>query len=158
MEVFVLTTPGKQRLLINEKEYKALLECLNKGEKFVVIQGHLISLAIAPAVSPFANWYATENERLANSGKRLCKKCLRQMDVLDKCTCWEIMSKGEKQNAFKAPDIIKEFSAGYYKWPELSEDEKQQLEVKPTVSIPRYVENRAGMGYIDKESGEEMYQ
>lgn len=158
--MFVLITAQKQRLIISQKEYDALLDCLNKGQKFVVIQNHLMSLAIAPSVTPFASWYATENERLANSGKRLCRKCLKQMEIMDKCSCWTVMGKGKIQEAFVLSDEIKKFIADYSKkfsWPKLLEEENMQIEIEEAARIPQYVERSGHLGYIDEESGEELY-
>lgn len=158
MQKYVLTTPEKQRLLISQEEYNGVIMALDTNKKYAVIQGHIIPLSIAPTVSPFANWYATENERLANSGKRLCRKCLKQMDIFDKCPCWEVMGKGEQQNAFIASKLP-QLMSGWHKWPELTDEDRRQIDEENSIdpSITRYVEDGEIDGYIDPYTGETMY-
>ena len=159
--MYILTTANHQRLLINKNEYDGLIGALNEDKKFVVMQGHVISLALAPSVSPFANWYATEAERLAVSGKRLCKICLKIMGISDKCGCWEVQGLGKKQDAFVAlPDELKQLAHGAIKsFPKLTEEDKFRLESEEALrqALPEHIENKNGqLGYVD-EAGEEQY-
>ena len=100
MDKFVLITHEKMRFLLNRDEYKIYTNAVKVKAKFVTIQGSFIPLQILPSVFPFGVWYTNENERLANSGKRLCKLCLSIME--GDCKCWDGKT---KKNAFIPPEL-----------------------------------------------------
>ncbi len=155
MEKYILITAAKLKYILSEKEKQAVFTAISEKEKQVVIQGEMIPLHITPSVVKFERWYAQELERLALSGKRLCKKCLKIMDIVDKCSCWEETGTGKKQDAFIAPtEQIKQIT-DKWSFPALTEEDKIGIEEdeEKRLAAPQYTEN----GYIDKESGEEMH-
>ena len=78
------------------------------------------------------------------------------MEIQDKCPCWENMSKGEKQNAFKAPEGVEKLASNFA-WPELTEEDKREIEKSEAEKSTVQMIERNGMdGYID-ENGEEIF-
>lgn len=130
MNNFVLITPEKVRLLISETEYKAYLKALNSKAKFIMIQQSLIPLQVLPTVFPFDTWYANENERLAMTGKRLCKLCLCIMSMYDSCPCWSEKGRNEAKNAFKQPQLpesVKKLLPTVKRFPQIGEIEEENV-------------------------------
>lgn len=102
----VLITSEKMKFLISDEEKKAVVQRLLQKEKFVVLQGEVVPLAIAPTISTFDRWFAQENERLKTYSMKLCKKCLCARHVSERCQCWE--SDGAKlQHAFGYGNSVK---------------------------------------------------
>lgn len=147
---YVLITIDKIKYILNEKEKAGVFSAIQSGEKQIVIQGEMVPLHVTPAVILFSRWYAQELERLANSGKRLCKKCLKIMQIDDKCACWEEMGKAVKQDAFIAPP---EQTSGLFSWPKLTEADKEQIKIEEAARRPifNYTSNNEIDGYIDEE-------
>lgn len=94
---YKMITSDRVKFDLTEEERNAVNKALVAGQKFVIIQGCTISLAIAPTILPFETWIENENERLVTSGKRLCKKCYKIMDVETGCVCWNKNERGEEQ-------------------------------------------------------------
>ena len=92
---YKMLTSDRVKFDLTEEERIAINKALVAGQKFAIIQGCTISLAIAPTILPFDTWVANENERLVTSGKRLCKKCYKIMDVESGCTCWHKNERGD---------------------------------------------------------------
>lgn len=168
MQKFVLVTSEKQRLLIDENEYKALVKAIDANKKYAIVQGFMIPLAIAPSISPFEAWYETETERLANSEKRLCKKCLKIMNIYDKCLCWEQQGTGREQHALKPilPDSVRERLSEISAQKSMPAAQAQitaqeafaEYSRKPKITTPEVADGANGMlGYRDEESGEIFY-
>lgn len=153
MERFVMFTSNKQRFLINQAERDAIIQSVSAGEKMIVIQGELISLQIIPEIVSFERWVVNEENRLANFGKRLCRLCFNAMK--DVCQCWPNQSTGKEQNAFFLPkESIKEIAESF-QWPNISKTGQALIaEDGGRQSIPN---NQLIDGYIDPESGEEIY-
>lgn len=163
---YVLITPNKMKLLLSQQENMAVQRAIVNNDKAVFVQGATISLNIVPEIYPVEIWYAQENERLANNGKRLCKKCLSIMNIDDKCTCWTEMSKGDDKNAFKSelPESVKgavKQIAENKSFPKITEldIEQEKLLSGEFKHKPKMItgEDDDGSWYID-ESGEKMYQ
>lgn len=155
MERYVMFTGNKQRFLINEAEKKAIYEAVSNDEKKIIIQGELIPLQIIPEIVSFKRWVVNEENRLANFGKRLCRLCFNAMK--DVCQCWPNQSTGKEQNAFFLPkETIKEIAKNF-EWPSLSKSEQALIaEDNGTKRLP--IPNNDLMdGYIDPETGEEIY-
>lgn len=100
MQTHVLITFDKVKFFISEKEGLGIINALNQGQKMAIIQGEVIPLNIAPTIITIERWFAQENERLALTHHRLCKKCLCVMMISDVCSCWEELGKGEQKSAF----------------------------------------------------------
>lgn len=134
MSNFVLTTSEKTRFLLSKEEYKAFLQAVKNKVKFVTIQGAFIPLQILPSVVPFHTWYFNETEKLAVSGKRLCKLCLSVMENRDVCACWPEMGKDEKRIAFKfkeiAPKLFERLQSKIKDFPQLAEGEAEEADLK----------------------------
>ena len=157
---YVMETINKARYLINENEKNALYEAIRQHENHVVLQGEMIPLSAPPAVMKFARWYAKENERLAVSLKRLCKKCLKVIGIQDRCLCWK-SEQGKNQDAFIAlPDEIRGIIHGAARgFPALTPGEKAQIEYEKS-QMPnqvRQIETSGVDAYIDAETGEEIF-
>lgn len=157
MGKYIIITGSKKKFLISEKESKAVINALNKDAKFVMLQGQIIPLQIIPEILKFETWYIQENERLRLTNKRLCKKCLRTMEMIGPgCDCWNRNS-GKGQNIFKPqlPESIKKQIQGTIKeFPKLEEGEIIEENKKQA----DYIEGPDGeLGYKDEESGETMY-
>ena len=157
---FVLITSDKLKYIINEGEYNALLEAINRNDKAFIIRKYkaLIPLHITPSIAPLEIWYAQENERLALTHHRLCKKCLRIMLIADKCVCWPKTGKSEKGNAFmnELPPTLKNALAEIASrkvFPKLDEADKSGIEFNNNrgVEPPRMVEDGGVEGYVDEE-------
>ena len=161
--------PDKMKLLLNEEEKEAVIKAIQQGDSYVVLRGQMVSLQIIPTVLTFETWYTQENEKLALSGKRLCKKCLSIMAISDKCACWE-GGKGEERNAFKEtplPELVESAIKQITEkksFPVLKNIDKSELlyrEAKERLAQSRYeFYNDDGSGtdfYIDEETGEKRY-
>lgn len=154
---YILVTSEKARFFISQKEANAVLQSLEEKKKYVVIQGSIIPILIPPTVLDFGRWYATENDRLAVSGKRLCKICLKVMVIGDGCICWE-RNMGLKQQAFKAlpselAPILQQIT-DKFTWHSLP----SQNDETPAIAEPKYHEtNDQVLGYEDEETGEILF-
>lgn len=163
MKPYILTTVDKHKMLISGDERNAILAAVNSGEKAIVIQDCLISLAIVPEVMPFIRWFEQENDRLKNSQKRICKKCLGVMDIEVGCVCWDRNTSATK-NPFILPESIRRqlgiSSASMQSFPELTAFEIEWDAAAAEYQAKRQVEyiggNRA-LGYIDPATGEAMF-
>lgn len=157
---YVMITIQKMRYLLSEKEKNAVFDDIQDGKPCTVVQGEMIPLQAPPTIVSFPRWWAAENERLAVSGKRLCKKCLKVMDAAGSCVCWK-QNGGEKQDAFVAvpEEILKIVHAGAKSFPELTDEDKFQIEVEQfdVNKTPQLVSQNGMMGYINPETGEEMF-
>lgn len=105
-----MMTADKLRFILSEQERGLVLQEFNKGAKAVFVQDSLISLAIAPTITEYERWFAQENERLFERGKRLCKKCGSIMDVGFGCICWGKHGeyKSEPIRSSEVPDALLE--------------------------------------------------
>lgn len=84
---YVLTTGNGTRFLISEEESGIVFGAMKRNDKAVIIQGQLISLQIVPEIIKYDVWFAQENVRLGNQGKKLCKKCLGVVVIGGFCSC-----------------------------------------------------------------------
>lgn len=122
---YVLITADKTKFIVSKEERDSVLQSVNSGAKAILIQDTLISLAIAPSVIPFDRWWAQQEDDLARSEKRRCKKCLRIFSAEGVCPCWE-SGGGKERDAFVAP--LKELQGiKLLGWPELTNFEKSQV-------------------------------
>lgn len=161
---YVLITSDRLKYILNEEENKKVVQAILRNDKAALIQDSVIPLHITPAITPFEVWYAQENERIALTGHRLCKKCLRTMEIQDKCTCWQEQGKGENKNAFKEPvlpesvhEAIKQM-ADKKNFPQLSEIEKLEVEnEEKLLQRPTCNADDKGDYYEDSETGEKTY-
>jgi len=154
---YVMETIQKARYLLNEREKQEVYEAIAEHESHVIIQGDMIPLAATPSIMSFSRWWAKENERLAVSGKRLCKKCMKVMEMQDKCICWD-SNLAKKQDAFVAlpEEVSRILHSKVRSFPKLTTQDKLELEQQDQLRLtaPDYVEQTGGLGYRDKESGE----
>lgn len=148
-------TSNKQKFLINQSERDAILRSVAGGEKMIVIQGELISLQIVPEIISFKRWVINEENRLANFGKRLCRFCFNAMK--DVCQCWPNQSTGKEQNAFCVPKETIAQIAKNFEWPNLSKSEQALIAEDGGRNLLPVPDNDLMDGYIDPESGEEIY-
>lgn len=155
---YILITAEKMRYAISEKEKSAVFEAIKNHESHVVLQGEMIPLQIIPTIVSFQRWWASESEKLIVSGKKLCRICLKIYYINDVCKCWD-STLSKKQNAFKAvneelPTVVQKALGAFKDFPQLTEGDKAQL----SESNPQnYLEKRGFDGYIDEESGEEIF-
>lgn len=160
MDRYILMTADKSKFVLNEKERETVFNAIQNGDAFVALRKEMISLQIIPTIITLERWWSQENERLAVSGKRLCKKCLGVMTIQDKCACWEVQGKGEIKHGIETPKLpggidesLKEI-ANKKSFPKLGNWEKGQVEVeeKAIEKLP------SGEGwYTDPETGETFY-
>jgi len=158
--MYILYTHDKRKFIINETEKEAAFKAVMNSEKALFLHGEMIPLQIAPTIMKFERWYTQENERLAMTDRRLCKKCLSIMSIFDSCACWENTGKGEEKNAIAG--VLSESLnklAESKKFPALTEEDKEDIEAekKALNEAPEYVEIGGQLGYKDEESGEIMY-
>ena len=135
-------------MIINQSEYDGLYLALEKGKKFAMLQNSIISLAIAPAVTPFEQWFVNENERLASFNKRLCKLCLSVIDAITNvCYCMSEKGTGRNQHALVGNNAERRAR--------LMEEVRK---ITAKMSAPRVVaaQDEADF-YTDDETGERMY-
>lgn len=158
---YILITHDKLKFILDDENYEKFLEALAKNDKAFVIKKYktVIPLHITPTVVPFEIWYTQENERLALTHHRLCKKCLSIMAIEDKCTCWREQGTGEEKNAFVGilPESVKERLGKITEsksFPKLDNWDKGQIEVEEA----KRNKPRLGEGwYEDPETGERIY-
>lgn len=155
MERFVMFTGNKQRFLINEVEKTAIIQAVSNDEKKIIIQGELIGLQIIPEIISFKRWVVNEENRLANFGKRLCRLCFNAMK--DVCQCWPNQSTGKEQNAFFLPKETMKEIAKHFEWSSLTKGEQALIAEDGGKSLLAVPNNDLMDGYIDPESGEEIY-
>lgn len=159
---YILVTHDRLRFILDEGNYASFLKAIKNNDKAYVVGKYktVIPLHITPTVMPFEIWYAQENEKLAMSGKRLCKKCLSIMEFKDGCICWK-MKKGEKKNAFigEVPQMAKDAinkiaeSKSFPKVSQLDVD----LEEKPDKRRLKTGSDGGGDFYLD-EHDQKIYQ
>ena len=154
----VLITHDKLKFLLNTAECQLFLGAIKNNDKAFVLQRYdnaVIPLHITPTLIPFEIWYAQENERLALTHHRLCKKCMSIMHIEDKCACWE-SGKGEEKNAFvaKLPEQVKKTLA------KIAETKAFREVYDSTPTRPkRLITGSDDTGdYYLGDTGEKMYQ
>jgi len=164
MGKYIMTTGGKEKFVLTENEAEAIKRSVRNGDAFTVIKGEMVSLQIVPSVIRLERWYAQENERLALTHHRLCKKCLSVMQIADKCPCWKESGKSENKHAFVAPELpdsvkesVRKVSSGMG-FPGLSDGEKAEVEAEDLAMDKRLTMPAPGGGFIDKDTGEVHYQ
>jgi|SRR3990167_100354 len=161
--MYVLITHDKTRLLLTQDQAKQVFEAIQAGEKYIIIQSQMIPLHIIPTVLEVEVWYTQENEKLRISNRRLCKKCLSIMDILDVCDCWEKKSKGYKKNSFRQPVLPEEVlkllreKAKVMEFPKLTAEDKAQIEAEDIKEPVEYVDRGGQLGYKDPDTGEVTY-
>jgi len=163
--VYVLVSATKKRYALDDIEYQKVLKAIEDDDKAVMVQGSVIPLHITPEVMPFEVWFPQENERLALSGKRLCKKCLCIMDIQDKCSCWKEMGKGEVKSGFQLPVLpenvkqaVKQI-AKKKSFPKVVQADIDREELKPGQVKKKRIESGSddnGDFHID-DNGEKQY-
>ena len=160
MGKYVMIMADKNKFILNEDEKVGVFDAVQNGESFVFLKGEMVSLQIIPTVITIERWWSQENERLAVSGKRLCKKCLGVMMIEDKCPCWEVQGRGEIKHGIETPLLpgtVKEAIqqvADKKSFPKLGNWEKGQ--VKAEEEAAKQLPSGEGW-YTDPETGERMY-
>lgn len=149
MKPYLLITADKFKFEINVEEKAAIIKAINRGDKLLEIQDSVISLAITPTIVKAERWWAQENERLATTEKRLCKKCGSIMDMASGCTCWE-MRGAKERNPFllELPESIKQIvhnGVRVQSFPTPTEEEVYEA------AGTRYLENK------EEDDGEPLY-
>ena len=95
-DMYVLITHDKTKYLITAEQRKEVLIAIDRGRKSTILggveDGDLISLQIQPTIRKFDRWVASENARLAEFNKRLCRKCYSVIDPSG-CICWSKLCK-----------------------------------------------------------------
>lgn len=162
MQKYILITHDKIKFILSEMEYKAIIQVIAAGKKQVMVQGELIPLNIIPSVVKFERWYAQENQRLALTNYRLCKKCLSAMRIDNVCACWDEKGLGEDKNAFieiDLPQSVKQIISGIAKskqFPALSSEDIADIEAEKQKRIVTNTgEDETGSYFL--EDGEKIY-
>lgn len=164
---YVLITHDKLKFIIDDENYMAFLKAIENNDKAFVIKKYkaVVPLHITPTIIPLEVWYPQENQRLALTHHRLCKKCLSIMHIQDKCSCWEETGKDEDKNAFiqKLPDSVTEAVneiANKKTFPQLDKFEKAEVEEQEKklrlANANKAICEQEGV-YIDPETGERFY-
>lgn len=165
---YVMITADKMRFLLSEQEYRSVVVAIAQNLKSIFIQQCTVSLAITPTVMPYEKWYAIENEKLFQSGKRLCRLCGSAMGMIGGCPCWHKNGDNEKNpyEVKKLPESLQKMLADMVKiktFPALTEAEKEkvesennEIEVRQRIAETNKMKNK-GPDFWNDKNGDVMY-
>lgn len=119
----VLITSEKVKYFISDNEKNHVYGLIKAKEKYAVIQGDLIPLNITPSIISFDRWFENESKYLAMKSKKMCKRCLKLLDVDERCDCKpkQLQLEERGQQPPVSADVLKKSRdeiAKKFSWPE----------------------------------------
>lgn len=120
---------NKERIILTPGQKNSIFDAVEKGKAYAIIGDEMISLQIIPTIFKLERWYSQENQRLANSNKRLCRFCFSSMDVMAGCVCWP-KNGGVKQDAIEGVKLPSWILEKFGNFPELNGPSLNELEEK----------------------------
>jgi hypothetical protein len=120
---YVLITSEKIKYFISEQEKNHIFGLIDQKDKFAMIQGDIVPLHITPSVIKFERWFENESKFLALKSKKMCKRCLKLIDLDERCDCGpkhlQLAEKAEHEPI--SADVLKksrEQVAKKFSWPD----------------------------------------